>query len=63
MSTDPPTPHTPRARCYLCHGRRVVIDPAIVEYLALIPCPACSHRDPPGGRTAVEHVETLARAA
>lgn len=43
-------PHSPRPRCYLCKGRRVVVDPAVVDWIALLPCPACSHRDPPTAR-------------
>lgn len=57
------SPYTPRPRCWRCKGRRVVIDPAVVDYLALIPCPSCSHRDPPARRARVEHVVVEARAA
>jgi len=56
------TPYVPRPRCWLCKGRRgVVVDH--VEYVEMVPCPACSHRDPPRQQAHVEHVETMARAA
>lgn len=50
MRADPRSPHSPRPRCYLCKGRRLIVDPVIIDYIALLPCPACSHRDPPNAR-------------
>lgn len=56
------TPYVPRPRCWRCKGRRVVIAAAITDRIVLVPCPSCSHRDPPGRRAAVEHavVELIA---
>lgn len=58
-----PSPYTPRVPCWRCKGRRVVIDPTITEFVALVPCPSCSHRDPPGRHAQHEHFETMATAA
>lgn len=50
MSADTRSPYTPRPRCYLCRGRRLIVNPAVVDHVALVRCPACSHRDPPTAR-------------
>lgn len=56
-------PYVPRPRCLRCKGRRLVVNPAITEYVALIPCPACTHRRPPDGRVETPLILTEARAA
>ena len=56
------TPYVPRLRCWRCKGRRVVIVDH-VEYVEVVPCPACSHRDPLRQLSHVEHIEMTVRAA
>lgn len=36
----PPSPYTPRPRCWRCHGRRVVIVDDQIR-----PCPSCNYPD------------------
>lgn len=59
---DMSTAQTPRPRCPRCKGRRVVLVDHF-DYLEFVPCPSCTHRDPPGRQAQRDHVETLARAA
>ncbi|MCU0973831.1 MAG: hypothetical protein MUF80_07750 [Burkholderiales bacterium] len=58
-----PSPYTPRLPCGRCKGRRLIVATEITDVLVLIPCPSCSHRDPPGRHAQHEYVETMARAA